>query len=63
MKIKIKWKVQSAPTGRFSSFQNRRWPTGEIDGNAAVYMSCDLSYSLQRAQDTGDKDIIVRIAD
>lgn len=34
--IKIKWKVQEKPTGRYRSFANRSWPTASyIDNDGA----------------------------
>ncbi len=29
MKIKLKWKVDPIPTGQWSSFQKRAWPSAE----------------------------------
>lgn len=41
MKIKLKWKVDPAPTGPFKSFWKRGWPSAEYqNGECAAMIFC-----------------------
>jgi len=43
--MKIKWKVQPAPTGRYRSFEKRGWPSAKLpDGTLIGYISCKDVY-------------------
>lgn len=43
--LKIKWKVQEAPTGRYRSFFKRGWPVAEYDdGYIAARIECTVGY-------------------
>lgn len=60
--IKIKWKVSSAPTGRYRSFDERAWPTAEYsDGTFCAYISCADEYTPERAR--GVNELIMHVAD
>jgi hypothetical protein len=61
MIAKIEWKVAEAPTGKYRSFQRRGWPTGTINGCAAVSLYADNDYSKQAAE--GGSVITVCVAD
>lgn len=48
MAVKLVWKIASAPTGRYRSFEHRAWPTcyyGSAEGKPAAFLHCDDSYS------------------
>ncbi len=60
----LKWKNAPAPTGLYRSFHKRSWPSAvDHNGNAAAHLYCEQSYSPRVAKDSGEFDIIVRIAD
>lgn len=63
MALKIKWKVSCVPAGRYRSFENRSWPSGQIDDHAVAHLSSDVSYSATLAQDSGEHNIHLSIAD
>lgn len=50
MTHKLKWTVGEAPTGRYRSFQKRAWPIGSLDGETAVFISCEDSYTPRLAR-------------
>lgn len=71
-KIKLKWKVGAAPTGRFRSFDSRAWPSAYYDktDRAACMITCTESYTPALGRDPAPKkfgggplELIVRIAD
>ena len=42
---KVKWKVASAPTGRYRSFERRGWPGADYEGDIpAASISMVLSH-------------------
>lgn len=48
---KITWKVASAPTGRYRSFEHRGWPHAYwSDGLTCAFISCEDSYTPARAR-------------
>jgi len=52
--IKYAWKVQSAPTGRYRSFERRGWPSAETpDGDTIAMLACKDEYTPYRVR-TGD---------
>lgn len=68
--MKIKWKVGAKPSGSYASFHKRDWPSGEVNGHAAVSLDCSESYRgeyLNQQDPTGfdgkPLEIFVRIAD
>lgn len=42
--LKFKWRVREVPSGPFRSFQERGWPSAEVDGKAAISLSSTASY-------------------
>lgn len=49
--MKIKWKVDPAPTGLYRSFAHRGWPTAEFaNGDNAALIRCDDDYTPKRAK-------------
>jgi len=43
--MKIKWKVDPVPTGRFRSFSTRAWPDAEYEnGDTAAHIICEKEY-------------------
>lgn len=62
-KLKLKWKVGAAPTGRYRSFETRSWPSAKHDdGRPAAYLDCDLPYKKSATTMDG-VEITVRVAD
>ncbi len=62
--MKIKWKVEWPPTGRYRSFQARGWPSAEDqDGEPLAAIYHRESYTAQLAKDAGPESITVNIAD
>jgi len=64
--MKLYWKVDPAPTGRFRSFEKRGWPTAYYDKDedkiaAALY--CDAEYVPSIVKSGELFNIQVRIAD
>lgn len=66
--MKLYWKVDEKPTGRFRSFGHRGWPTAYHDKEknvvaAAIY--CDMyRYDVRHVRNPPkDLELIVRIAD
>lgn len=62
---KLTWRVQPAPTGRYSSFQRRGWPSASWpDGRVAAYIDCEDDYTPGRARGARPHaPLRVRIAD
>ena len=65
-KPKIKWKVDPAPTGKYSSFSKRGWPIANyVDANesscAAIY--CEDDYNIRDAASGKHKPLELRLAD
>ena len=61
--MKITWKVDEAPTGRYRSFQKRSWPTATYaDGKIAAQIYADQSYTGHESRRT-DLELAVSIAD
>jgi transcription elongation factor Elf1 len=62
-KLKLKWKIDPPPTGRFRSFQTRGWPSAHyLDGNPAIHLFCDEEYSGRTAKANG-LEIRIQVAD
>lgn len=52
--MKIVWKVDSKPTGRYRSFASRAWPTAYYnspDERAAAFLVCDDEYVPLRVRE------------
>jgi len=65
MTIKIKWKVDPLPVGRYSSFQRRGWPAAEYaDGRICAAVHCEDEYTAKRANGIEPhKSLVLRFAD
>lgn len=51
MKVKLKWKVDPPPTGRFRCFVKRGWPSATYpDGSSAAYICSTEAYHGSYAQ-------------
>ena len=62
--VKLKWKVDPAPTGRFRPFQKRSWPYAYYDGdNPAVAIYCVDDYVPADVKSGHHAPLIIRIAD
>lgn len=49
--MKLKWKVQEAPTGRYRSFSHRGWPSATYpNGDYAGGLYCEDDYNGARAR-------------
>lgn len=60
----LKWKNGASPSGPYRSFQKRAWPSAtDQQGNTAAHLDCDASYNASLAEDSGQYDITVRVAD
>lgn len=62
--LKLKWKVQEAPTGRFRSFERRGWPMAEFpDGSMAAMISCDDDYIPRDVREGKHSELTLHLAD
>lgn len=62
--MKLKWKVQPEPTGRYRSFEKRGWPTAEYENQKiAASIHCDDDYVSARVREGDHKELTVRVAD
>lgn len=62
--MKIKWKVQPVPAGRYGCFQPRGWPTASYeDGRPAASIDCDDDYMPRRVRQGAHGELTVRVAD
>lgn len=61
--MKIKWKVQEAPTGPYKSFHRRGWPLANFeDGSYAATLHCDDYYAPSRVRNGVHSPIKVTVA-
>jgi len=62
--MKYKWKVQSKPTGRYSSFEHRGFPEADYeDGRVAALMVCEDEYYPADVKIGKHKPITLKVAD
>lgn len=62
--MKIKWKVQPAPTGRYRSFKQRGWPIADYEnGKYCASISCDDSYDPRDVKAGTHGELTLSIAD
>lgn len=62
--IKIKWKVDPAPTGRYRSFEKRGWPRAEYDdGQLAASIICESDYIPRNVKEGKHADLKIIIYD
>lgn len=60
--IKLTWKVDPKPTGRYASFQNRSWPMAEVRGHAVIQISCADQYEPWRVRTGEHAELTVMLA-
>jgi hypothetical protein len=64
MRKLIKWRVDPAPTGPWSSFQTRSWPSAEYsDGRPAGGMQCETEYRPSDAKSGDHKPLKIFLID
>lgn len=62
--MKLKWKVEDAPTGQYRSFAKRGWPSAYLpDGRPAFSISCDDAYEPRRVRDGDHAELKINVAD
>lgn len=62
--MKMQWKVEPNPTGRYRSFQFRGWPSLEYeDGQLAASIHCEDSYSMSLVKSGRHGPLSVHIYD
>ena len=63
MSIKLKWRVDPAPTGRYRSFQKRYWPSAEYTNQRPAFsIVCEDEYRPQNVKTGEHKPLTVRVA-
>lgn len=61
--MKIKWKVQAAPVGRYKSFERRGWPLAESDDGRTLFaVSCADDYIPTRVKTGSHAPLKLRVA-
>lgn len=64
MSVKLVWRVDPVPTGRFRSFQRRGWPSADYaDGSPAFMLSSDDEYVPAKVRAGDHKPLELRVAD
>ena len=62
--MKLKWKVQAAPTGRYRSFSSRGWPMADLpSGDCAVALYCKDDYCPMNVRSGHHAEIKICVAD
>jgi hypothetical protein len=62
--MKLKWRVQEVPTGRYRSFQRRGWPNATYpDGKLAASISCEDDYQPHNVKVGKHAPLKVRVCD
>ena len=63
-KLKLIWKVDEKPTGKFRSFERRGWPSADYEnGNFAVEILCGSEYVPADVREGKHGPLTLRIAD
>lgn len=65
-KLKIVWRVEPAPTGRYRSFEKRSWPTAYYDKNKEYYAAsifCKTEYDPAKVKAGNHAPLFLKIAD
>jgi len=60
---KLIWKVDSAPTGPYRSFQKRGWPSAEFNGEMMIMLRSEDSYNPRSIASGDHAPIRVSVAD
>jgi ribosomal protein L37AE/L43A len=62
--VKLKWRIDPAPTGPYSSFQKRNWPSAYYaNGSPAAQLICPDPYHPRDAKEGKHASLKVRVAD
>lgn len=66
-KLRLKWKMADAPTGRYRAFEKRGWPSlmytdAAEEGTIAAMLRCNISYHTRVAESGEHPPITVHIA-
>jgi hypothetical protein len=62
--VKLKWRVQPAPTGRYRSFEHRGWPSAEYPSEkTAARITCLDEYYPANVRSGSHAQLTVWIAD
>lgn len=63
--MKLKWKVDPLPTGKFRSFQTRGWPSAVHAGteHMAARIDCDDAYKPAKVKTGEHRPLRVRITE
>ncbi len=56
--LKLKWRVDQPPTGRYRTFMKRGWPEAEANGRPVAWLDAERSYEPRHAEDT---ELTVRV--
>jgi len=60
--MKLKWKVDPPPTGRYRSFATRNWPSADFeDGRPAAWLSANLEYAPSLRGNIVPAELVIRI--
>jgi len=63
MALKLKWRVDPVPTGRYRSFEKRGWPSAEYENqDAAVALYCKNEYCPADVKTGDHAPITIRVA-
>jgi hypothetical protein len=62
--IKIKWRVEPEPVGRYRSFEHRYWPSATFeDGSHCCCIFCESDYKPCNAKTGNHKELSISMAD
>ena len=62
--MKLKWKVDPEPTGRYRSFEGRAWPSAEyVDGRLAAFIVCSEDYRPRYVKTGNHPELAVKLYD
>lgn len=62
--VRLRWRVQDVPTGRWRSFDKRGWPTADYDnGETAAAIHCEDDYRPSQVREGKHAPLTLRIAD
>src|SRR5574343_1066053 len=61
--IKLKWKVDPIPAGRYRSFEKRGWPSAEYpDQSPAFFIKCEDEYIPHNIKTNNHKELTLMVA-
>jgi glutamine amidotransferase-like uncharacterized protein len=62
--MKLIWRVQPVPTGRYRSFEKRGWPEATFDNQdktPAAMIACEVDYKISIAKSGNHPELTVRV--